>query len=249
MHSKVLRRLLLVGYGGLLTVAFVLSSYFAFSLFVRRGEVTVPDLRGLSLEDSRARLESLGISLRWNEERDGFAADVPPGGLIGQRPKAGSHLKRGGLVNVSLSLGRELIEVPDLRGLNLQTAQLALRSASLDMGSLGLVYEAGEVNNIVRQSPIAGTKVDPETAVDVFVALEGSGGSFVMPDLVYRRYDSVRGFFESRGFRFGSIKYEPYEGIAPGIVLRQFPLAGHRLAQSDVISLVVAAAVSSSAGG
>ena len=57
---------------------------------------------------------------------------------------------------------------------------------------------------------------------------------------VYESYERVRQFFESRGFRVGSVKYEPYEGIEPGVVLRQFPLAGHRLGQQDVISLVVA---------
>ena len=72
-----------------------------------------------------------------------------------------------------------------------------------------------------------------------------------MPDLVYRSYDRVLNFFESRGFRIGSVKYEPYEGIEPGVVLRQFPLAGHRLARDDVISLVVASAmdVGSMGGG
>jgi hypothetical protein len=37
------------------------------------------------------------------------------------------------------------------------------------------------------------------------------------------------------------VKYEPYEGIEAGVVLRQYPLAGHPLRRHDVISLVVAA--------
>ena len=53
---------------------------------------------------------------------------------------------------------------------------------------------------------------------------------------------SVRGFFELRGFRLGGVKFEPYEGVAAGTVLRQFPLAGHPLTRRDAISLVVVAA-------
>ena len=60
-----------------------------------------------------------------------------------------------------------------------------------------------------------------------------------MPDLAYRNLESVRHFFERRGFRLGSIKFEPYEGLSPGVILRQYPLPGHLLARQDVISLVV----------
>jgi beta-lactam-binding protein with PASTA domain len=61
-----------------------------------------------------------------------------------------------------------------------------------------------------------------------------------MPDLVYRDYEQVRRFFEARGFKLGSVKFEPYENVPAGVVLRQFPLPGHPLARRDVISLVVA---------
>ena len=60
-----------------------------------------------------------------------------------------------------------------------------------------------------------------------------------MPDLVYRDYDLVRLFFERRGFQLGGVKPEIYEGVPPGVILRQYPLAGHPLTRSDVISLVI----------
>ena len=50
-----------------------------------------------------------------------------------------------------------------------------------------------------------------------------------MPDLVYRDYEQVRPYFEQLGFRFGSVKFERYEGVAAGVILRQFPLPGHPL--------------------
>ncbi len=240
MFSKVLRRLLLVGYAGILLVVFVISSYFAFSTFVRRGEITVAELRGMSLDEARERLERDGITLRW-KERHRFDAEIPAGGVVDQIPRSGSLIKKGGVVDVVLSLGRQLVEVPDLSGQTLQTAQVNLKAAGLSLGRLQRVYSgAVDEERIVRQSPVPGTRIDHLAQVDLFLCLGSSAGSFVMPDLVYESYDRVRQFFDSRGFRVGSVKYEPYEGIEPGVVLRQFPLAGHRLAQQDVISLVVA---------
>jgi hypothetical protein len=61
-----------------------------------------------------------------------------------------------------------------------------------------------------------------------------------MPDLVYRHYEEVRRFFDLRGLRLGSVRFEPYEGVASGVILRQFPLPGHPLSGRDAVSLVVA---------
>ena len=65
---------------------------------------------------------------------------------------------------------------------------------------------------------------------------------FVMPDLVYRNYERVRPYFEQLGFKLGSVKFERYEGVAAGVILRQFPLPGHPLTREDSVSLVVATA-------
>ena len=151
-------------------------------------------------------------------------------------------MKRGSEVEIRLSLGPHRIEIPNLRGQTLQAAELNLRAAGLDVGSLSRVYaEGAREERVVRQSPAAGGQVDHASTVDLYLGLEETSDSYVMPDLVYRHYAGVRQFFERRQFRLGSIKYEPYEGIAPGVVLRQFPLPGHRLGRDDVISLVVSA--------
>jgi beta-lactam-binding protein with PASTA domain len=80
------------------------------------------------------------------------------------------------------------------------------------------------------------------TSVDLMVALDTAGAAYVMPDLVYRRYEPIRSAFETRGFRFGNVAFEPYEGVAEGTILRQQPLPGHPLRRTDAISLVVASA-------
>jgi len=72
--------------------------------------------------------------------------------------------------------------------------------------------------------------------------MPAQGERFIMPDLIYRDYESVRPLFEKSGFHFGSVKFERYEGVAAGIILRQFPLPGHPVTRDDAVSLVVATA-------
>jgi serine/threonine-protein kinase len=226
---------------GVLAVGFVLSAYLSFNSFVRRGEVVLPDVVGLSLDEAEARLASVGIQTRWRKERDRFDSRVDAGKVVLQVPKGGTPAKRRGTVEVALSRGREMVEVPDLSDQPLQNVLVRLKASGLVLGrSFGVYAPGGAEGTVLMQTPSAGALVDPSTPVDLFVRLVDLGTSFVMPDLIYRDYDAVRSFFESRGFRFGSVKYEVYEGAAPGVVLRQHPLPGHRLRQQDVISLVVA---------
>jgi serine/threonine-protein kinase len=146
-------------------------------------------------------------------------------------------------VEIVLSRGPLQLVVPDVRGQAVQAAQVTLAAAGVPLGrTLNVYSDAQAPGLVVLQDPPAGTRVESATAVHLFLALDNPGAVWVMPDLVYRGYDDVRVFFASRGFRLGSVKFEPYEGIAAGVVLRQFPLAGHPLRQRDTIALVVAAA-------
>jgi beta-lactam-binding protein with PASTA domain len=235
---RVLGRLLWVG---VLAASFVVSAYLAFNSFVRRGEVVLPDVVGLSLDEAQARMATAGVTVNWRKERDRFDSEVVAGKVVLQVPKGGTPAKRRSSVDVGLSRGREMIEVPDLADQSLQTVMVRLKAAGLVLGRSFNVFSAnGAEGSVVLQTPAPGTLVDPSTPVDLFVRLADTGSSFVMPDLINRDYDAVRAFFERQGFRFGSVKYEPYEGAAPGVVLRQHPLPGHRLRRRDVISLVVA---------
>ena len=77
--------------------------------------------------------------------------------------------------------------------------------------------------------------------MDLFVSLGSTAETYVMPDLIRRRLEEVRRYFEGRGFRIGRVSFEEYAGVPAGTVLRQFPLAGHPLRRGDVISLGVVA--------
>lgn len=241
MLSPPLRVLGWAGYLILLLGVFAVSGYFFFSLFVRSGVTAVPDLRGIPEGQAEALARDHGLRVELREEPR-YDESVPVGHVVTQRPGPGGLVKRGSVVEIVSSLGQELVEVPDLGGRALQAAQVTLVASGLILGGTASVYGDYEApGTVVAQNPPAGAKVSRASEVELFLSLESRAQTHVMPDLTYRRQDLVRRFFESRGFRLGSVKFEVYEGIAPGIVLRQFPLPGHPLRKHDVISLVVTA--------
>ncbi len=235
------RGVLATVYGSLLVGLLGVSSYLAFSNFVRSGVIAVPDLAGLDRGQAEAGLAAAGLTLqRFEDDRHDDA--IPAGRVLRQDPPPGSAVKEGSGVVLYLSRGRELVETPDLSGQVLQTAQVRLAASGLQMGrSRSVFVEGGAPGTVVRQDPPAGSRIDPSSQVDVMVGLASPGATFVMPDLIDLPEDPVRTFFETRGFRLGRVKYEPYEGVPAGIILRQYPLPGHPLRKSDSIALVVAA--------
>lgn len=248
MWRRLLRAAVIAAYLAVLVGVGGLTAYLAFSQFVRRGVTPVPDLVGLSLSEGEALVVDQGLSIHWLEAEDRFDASVPAGRILQHAPGPGSLVKKGSVVDVVLSRGRQLVEIPDLTGQAVQAAQVNLAAAGLAVGRQNnIITEFGIPGTVVRHVPAAGSQVDRSTPVDLMVSIENSAEIFVMPDLVYRTVEEVKHFFVRHGFRLGSVKYEPYEGADEGIVLRQYPLAGHPLRRRDVISLVVAATPESAA--
>ncbi len=241
MWRKILRSAGLMAYALLVAVVFVICGYLAFSGFVRSGSITVPKVAGLTLVEAENLLREKGLSPK-HDTADRYDPQVPAGRIAGQSPDAGSWVKRGSAVELTASRGPQQIDVPGLAGRALPAAQFTLAAVGLGLGRALAVYGAGNPGVVLEQDPPAGAAVPPATPVDLLVALPSAGERYVMPDLIYRHYDDVRPAFERQGFRLGSVKFEPYEGVASGVILRQFPLAGHPVSHQDAISLVVATA-------
>ena len=240
---KPLRGLGFIIYSGLVVLVFLLAGYLSFNFFVRSGVTTVPDLRGLKEEEASAVLTDQGLESRRREDEDRYDESIAAGHVVAQQPRSGSLVKRGSPVRLIVSQGPNQIRVPDVTGRAPQAAQVTLAAAGLSAGETLAIYSDAQPPGLVAlQTPAAGGPAPPATVVRMYAVAERPGDLYVMPDLVYRRFEEVRDFCSSQGFRMGSVKLEPYEGVGEGIVLRQFPLAGHPVARQDAISLVVAAA-------
>ena len=240
MLGRVIRGLVWLVYAAVVVAVLTIVGYFSFSLFVRSGVTSVPDLVALPEADVDSLLADQGLRLRRQYDSDRFDEEIAAGHVLEQSPDPGSLMKRGAAVEVVVSLGPERLTVPDVEGKTLQAAQVTLTSAGLGIGRIVNVYSYGELpGTVVEQAPASAAQVGRGTTVVLFLSAASRADSYVMPDLAYRNLEVVRHFFGRRGFRLGSIKFEPYEGFSSGVILRQYPLPGHLLDRQDVISLVV----------
>ncbi len=167
---------------------------FAYDLLVNRSQdsgdapaverhattVEVPDVVGLPVNEARKALEDAGLQVDTHEEP---SPDVPRDSVIRTNPAAGSTLQEGASVQLTVSSGKEVTDVPDLTGMTLQQASTALQGSGLALNSQATEEESDAVpeGQILRQNPAAGTQISKGSQVSVTVS---SGPKQVrVPDL------------------------------------------------------------------
>jgi serine/threonine-protein kinase len=239
LGTRLLRWLGRLAFLACLGAAFVISGYFAFNATVRGGVTKVPELQGLSEEEAIRLLADQGLGMRRAAEGL-YDPQVEEGRVLRQRPLAGSLVKKDTTIELALSLGRERLRVPSLEGQAVSSAQVALAGLSLPAARLLSAFAAGPPGAVVAQRPAGGEAIDRSQPIVLVVSQPGLEDAYLMPDLVSRHVDDVRRALRSTGLHLGSLRLEPYEGVVPGIVLKQFPPAGGPVRSQDPVALTVA---------
>jgi beta-lactam-binding protein with PASTA domain len=219
--------------------AFGFSSYIWFTFFIRGKSVSTPNLIGKSVDDARATCSDLGVTLQVDSEHRRNSDKVAAGNIVWQNrpPGATNLIKRGTTIQVELSTGPLVLQVPDFSGERAGTAVLRLGQQNLKPGSMTYV-DAGE-QGILAADPPKGTVVAAQTPVSLLVGVATPPPIFIMPDLIDRPLDKVRPFLEAHGLIVSTVKFEAYPGIRDGIIIRQFPLRGAPVSARDPITIVV----------
>jgi beta-lactam-binding protein with PASTA domain len=221
-----------LGASAILTMRVVLSAR----------DVAVPGLVGRTLDDATKLAAQRGLDARVEGRR--YDPDVPADHVIDQEPPPGRTLKVHRAVRLWVSLGARRITVPRVVGQSVRTARIALEQAGLPLLHVVEVDDPAPEDSVIVQRPVPGeTDADAEGA-SVLVSRGPGRADFVMPDLIGRRASAVVDALQSAGFKVTDVRYRTYPGVAPGIVLRQLPPAGHRVNPRTPLSLDVSRAAS-----
>jgi serine/threonine-protein kinase len=155
-------------------------------LFVSTGpkQVTVPRVVGEDVQDARAELSDAGLRaiVRTVE------SDAPEDQVTGQDPGAGTVVNEGSRVTLTVSEGREEVEVPNVEGDEEDDARRTLERAGFTVRVTDEPGPAEQEGIVVRQQPAGGQRPRGST-VTIFVGVpeeeppadEGDGGGAEPP--------------------------------------------------------------------
>jgi len=228
-------------YALVLAGVLAVATWISFSRFVAGTSTKVPNLSGLTVDEATARAAELGLSAVVDTAQDAFDEAVPAHRVRAHLPGPDTAVKEGQTVRLFLSLGPKMIRMPDLTGQSARTAAVALVRQGIAEPALAAARLPGPPG-VVAQGVAPGAVVAPGERPGLLVNRGLPDPAWVMPDVIGRDFERVRGAFEARGFRIGGVKGQAYEGAAAGTILRQFPQAGYPVTRKDAVSFVVSAA-------
>lgn len=183
-------------------------------------EVEVPDIVGRSLDEARALLAERGLRLRVAREVN---SEFPVNTVVRQRPEGESIVRQGRVIDVDVSIGVAMVEVPDLTGLSERSARIELSQYALEIGEISTEYRADMPPNLViGQTPPPRSRVQVGSRVDIVLSTGTAPvPNVVVPDFTGRLLEDVLREIESLGLMIGVAYPEDDPSVPPGVVIAQ----------------------------
>lgn len=203
--------------------------------------VEVPNLLGKTESEAQSILQKYNISMSVTSE---YNDDYDEGEIFEQNPKVGEKIKKGDIIRVKISKGKEteetkeMIEVPSVEGMTYQEALNALNGIKI----LSIESEHSDTvpeNMATRTDPAAGTKLDPETGyVTLYLSLGKEIKTVSMPQVVGMSRDDAVSALTKNNLKY-NVTEEYSDSVAKGKVIRSSVSSGVMVSEGTVIEIVV----------
>lgn len=200
---------------------------------------TTPGVVGLEQAAAEAKLEKAGLGVEVDKEV--YSESVPQGQVISTDPRPGARILPEGEVRLTVSLGKERYDVPDVAGTSVAEAEAALAGVKFVAGQPAEEWsETVEAGRVIRSVPAFGTPESQGLPVGTSVTLVVSKGrkpidvrSFVGKDA-----DKAVRVLERKGLEVDVVEEKYSDEVAKGDVIAQTPETG-TLFRGDTVQLVV----------
>ncbi|MFC5176252.1 Stk1 family PASTA domain-containing Ser/Thr kinase [Nocardioides taihuensis] len=196
-------------------------------------DVRVPNLIGLTEKQARTEIGNAGLAVGDVEYRDN--EEVPRNEVFEQDPNRDTYAAPGSTVDLVVSSGKPLTEVPFVVNLQKKAAGQQLQAAKLQPR-----FEEREsdekAGQVLETDPAGGQQVPEGSVVTVFY----SDGPEQVPDVVGLQQKDAERLIKEAGFTPAVV--ENTNTTEPkGTVLSQTPAAGQDADQGDTVTIVVSA--------
>ncbi len=231
-------------------VVALLSALITMRLAIHAGEVEVPDVSNLTVEEAAEAVSHASLNL--TVESRFYSTTVPAGRVLSQSPAPGATVRKGWHMRVTESMGPQRVTIPDTVGMDERDAGSAIRKASLDLGALAHIPAPGAPDTVLAQTPPANAEgVDkPEVSLLLSQPEASAPKAYVMPNLVGMSFGAASARMREMDIRLtasmpqiapvadpsapsGPPLPAPVATVPTGVVITQTPAAGMRVSAAD----------------
>ncbi len=202
-------------------------------------DVSVPDVSGLHVIDAIKTATDLGLNIRI--ERLEYSSRIPADHVISQRPLAGMDVKKGRDINLVISKGAAMTDMPDLKNYTLKQARLlAIETGLGDIKITRTSHPIVPEEKIISQWPLPGMTVAKGSALDLLVSTGPAQKAYIMPDLSGLQVDQAALALSRYHLVITDINAVYEESVTGKTITGQYPLPGSRIKAGDPVRVIVA---------
>ncbi|WP_066502949.1 Stk1 family PASTA domain-containing Ser/Thr kinase [Abyssisolibacter fermentans] len=205
--------------------------------YLVKEEIPIPYVIGLDVDSARKQVNALGLELVVKNEV--FNDDYSKGQIVYQTEKAGNTLKSGFPLEVTVSKGSELIEVPDLLNKLSNEAEAVLNNKGLEEGVITHDFSDLPTGIVISQSPKAFQMVKKGTRVNYTISNGPKVNYLIMSNYIGKDINAAKKDLISNGFALGEVKYEKNNDVSKNIVIHQSHPAGQEVEENVVVDFIV----------
>lgn len=202
---------------------------------IKEEEITVPNFVGMKYDEVLTQAEEMNCTIKVTDRE--YNKDYDRDVTISQSPAADTKIKNTQAIEITASLGNEMVKVPNVELRSEAKAKVQLSGRGLESN---VRYESNEMileGLVISQEPKKDTNVDPESTVELVVS---TGAAPVdMPNVVGMQEDEANETLVNSGFSV-TLDYKHSESDPEGEVILQSVSAGSKVKRGDEIIITVA---------
>lgn len=232
---------LLIAFMTCLTLAFAgFMGWTIYRSFFRiPDEISVPNIEGKDLTEANVILKKLHLGLKVEEEQ--YKDKIPRDQVIKQVPPPGRSVRKGREIKAIISLGPELINVPDLTGMSLRQCNMQLTNERLLLGRVKTSKDKkDEPEQVLDQNPKPGERVKKGSLVNITIN-KGVAARVSTPRWEGKQLDEIRKSVEENEMVVGRVRWVYHDYIPKGEIIRQSPQPGQLVNKETQINFDVSA--------
>ena len=205
----------------------------------------VPDVIGLTQADAESsiRAKAEKSDIRFTEE---YSDTIAVGKVMAQYPQAGNEVEETSTVILTISLGPEAFEVPNVYGLTEDRADKKLKELGLKLLHEYVASDEIEAGRVVSTNPERQSMVVSGDTITVIVSTGPVNAQSVVPNLIGLTEKDATKALTDVGLVKGRVSYESSNTYAKGQVTYQSNTSGQKVNTGTVIDIIVSSGTAQS---
>ncbi|MGW3461046.1 Stk1 family PASTA domain-containing Ser/Thr kinase [Streptomyces olivaceoviridis] len=204
--------------------------------YINSGQFTkVPPLLAKTEAQAKERLKAAGLDV--GQVKRAYSDTVERGTVIGSDPAPGARIRDHDSVTLTVSLGPETVNVPNVAGQSLAKARARLKADDLEPGMVTRAFSDDVPRgSVIGTTPEAGTERHAGSAIALIVS---KGSPIDVPDVTGDDLESAKQELTDAGLKVKVAEKRVNSEYDEGEVAAQSPGDGRQAAEGDTVTLTL----------